>query len=397
MNLTFMERSPVAIGLVTFALIVAGTMGALIVEGGRFRSGYTLTADFADAGGLLVGDDVLIAGVVAGDVRDMDLVDGALRVTLFVAEHELPRNTRAEIVLRTLVGRRSLDLVPGGDWSQTLADGDHIPIERTRVPEDVPDFGERAEELLPELDTDALNTFLAAVTDLARGQRAQVETLVEGGTRLTSIVNEQEQEVLFLLDRLHQVSEALAARDEEIVRIIEDFGLVAAELADRREDLRRLIRETNRSARIAADLVGDERARISDILDEVHQLTGVLNRNQMNLAEGLAYSGQSIYGFSEVAWSGEVPVPWANQLVTALGPAGVDVITGCGGLVDQQLDMILGPDPRSCEEQDHDTFPDDVEGPEDDEQGIDLPIPPAAIQRYDVSVLFERLVGGEPR
>jgi phospholipid/cholesterol/gamma-HCH transport system substrate-binding protein len=396
MSLTFMERNRVVIGLVTLALILAGTIGALVVEGGRFRSGYEVTADFADAAGLLRGDDVLIAGIRAGEVRDMQLADGVVRVTVFIEEHELPRDTRAEIVLRTLVGRRSLELLPGDDWAEVLADGDHIPAERTRIPEDVPDFGEVAEELLPELDTDALNTFFGAVTEVARGQRTQVEALVEGGTRLTSIVNEQEQEVLVLLDRLHQVSRALAERDEEIVRIIDDFGLVVGELAERREDLRRLIRETNRSARLAADLVGDERARISGILDEVHQLTGVLSRNQMNLAEGLAYSGQSIFGFSEVAWSGEVPVPWANQFVTALGPAGVDVLVGCGGLVDRQLDDIFGPDPRPCEEQEHDTFPDDVEQPEHG-QGIEVPSLPTSSQRFDLRALADRaLLGGEP-
>jgi hypothetical protein len=65
-------------------------------------------------------------------------------------------------------------------------------------------------------------------------------------------------------------------------------------------------------------------------------------------------------------------VPWGDVFVTSAGAAGVDVLLGCGGLLDQQLDIILGPDPRSCDEQENRTFPDDIE-PGEPPQG---PTPP---------------------
>jgi hypothetical protein len=57
--------------------------------------------------------------------------------------------------------------------------------------------------------------------------------------------------------------------------------------------------------------------------------------------------------------------------------------------VDRQLDEIFGPDPRSCEEQEHDTFPDDVERPEHG-QGIETPSLPTGSQRSDARSLLER-------
>jgi hypothetical protein len=47
---------------------------------------------------------------------------------------------------------------------------------------------------------------------------------------------------------------------------------------------------------------------------------------------------------------------------------------GCGGLVDRQLDLVLGPDPRSCEQQANDTFPEDTD-PQDEESEPPLPLP----------------------
>jgi phospholipid/cholesterol/gamma-HCH transport system substrate-binding protein len=352
MNVNFLERSQVVMGLITAGIIAFGVFAALAIGGGFFRAGYEVTAEFADAGGLMEGDDVLIAGVRAGEVQSVELGDGTVTVTMHVDEHELPHNTRAEIILRTLVGRRSVDLQPTNDWNELLADGDVIPLERTAVPLDVPDFGRATEELLPEVDTEALDQLLVAVTDLARGQRDQVATLVAGGTQLTRIVNEQEQEVLELVRRLREVSEILASRDQEMASIIDDFGLVAGELVERRTDLQRFFRENARGAELAANLVEEKRGEIDGILNELHEVTTVLERNHLHLAEGLAYMGQSIDGFSEIAFAaGGVEVPWGDTVVTGLGAGGVEPIAACGGLYDQMLDQFFGPDPVPCHEQ----------------------------------------------
>src|SRR5690606_33716100 len=70
------------------------------------------------------------------------------------------------------------------------------------------------------------------------------------------------------------------------------------------------------------------------------------------------------------------PVGWGHVFVTALGPVGVDVLAGCGGLLDQQLNLLLGPDPRACEDLENTTFPDDVEAPSGPLAGLpDLPLP----------------------
>lgn len=373
-GLTFAERNPVILGAVAALLIVGGTLAALAVQGGLFRGGYLVTAEFADAAGLSAGDQVLVAGIRAGQVEDLRLAGDRVEALLRVDDHELPKTTRARIILRTLVGRRSVELVaPGGsssgsgsrlpsdDWSELLADGDRIPVERTSLPVDVPEFGEVAEDIFSETDTAALNEFLVSLTDVTRGQRAQIETLIQGGSRLTGVVNEQEQEVRELLRNLRTVSEALAARDQQLVTVIDDFGATVAELADRREDLRRLLRGTDEASGVAADLIAREREALDRILDEVHIAADVISRHQLDLAEALAYGGDSIEGFASIAYAGPLQVPWGNVFTTSLGPAGVDVVAGCGGLIDQQLDGLFGEDPRSCAEQENDTFPDDVQ------------------------------------
>jgi phospholipid/cholesterol/gamma-HCH transport system substrate-binding protein len=358
----FTERNPVMIGVVAVALMAAVAAGAFGITRSMFAGGYEITAEFADAAGLRDGDQVLIAGVRAGTVEEIEIAGDRVEATLLVDGHELTHDTRARITLQTLVGRRAVELEPSGDWSQTMEEGDRIPVANTELLVDVPEFAEAQEDLLEGTDADVLNVFLGAVTDTMRGQRDQVGALVEGGNQLTRIVNDQEQEVRELLRQLRTVSEVLSDRDEELVRIIDDFGDTVRLLAERREDLRRFFRETNATAATAADLVGDEREELDRILTEVHEITDVLDRRQRDLAEALAYLGDSIEGFASVAIADGEPVDFAQAVTTSLGPAGIDVLIGCGGLVDQRFDQLLGPDPRSCEEQDVDTQPDDTPG-----------------------------------
>ena len=366
--MSFIERNPVIIGLVAVIVTAVITIGGLSIQGSDLRGGYTLTAQFEDASGLRPGDDVFVAGVRAGSVQAVDIVEDHVEAVLTVNGHELPNETRAKIVVRTLTGTRGVELAAQGPYDNLLKDGDVIPIERTDLPIDAPEFGDVSEELLSETDAEALNELLVSLTDVTRGQREEIATLINGGNRVTKVINEQERDIQSLLNSLSEVSAVLNTQSSEIITIIDDFGSTLRTLRARRAELQRFFRQTNTTADTAADLVGRERRELDRILEDVHEVTAVLNENQMYLAEGLAYVGDSITGFSSVAYAQGKPVAWGHIFVQSAGPIGLDILAGCGGLVDQQLDQILGPDPRSCEEQANDTFPKDEEDQADNDE-----------------------------
>lgn len=374
MNLQFLERNQVVIGAIAALLIVGALVGGLAVQGGIFRGGYKLTAEFGNAAGLTPGDHVFVAGVRAGTVDSLELAGDRVVVGFTVDDIELPDATRAKIILRTLVGARAMELVPSGSWDRTLADGDVIPLERTDLPVDLPEFGEVAQDLLSETDTAALDEFLKSITEVTRGQSAQLGALIEGGRRIAAVVSDQEQEVRRLIRGLRTLGETLAARDQELATIVDDFGEVVAQLAARKDELRRFLQETNKASGTVADLVADEREELDRILDNVHVASDIVSRHQLDIAEALAYAGDAITGFASISYSGEQKVPWGYVMTTSLGTLGVDTITGCGGLFDQYLDQILGPDPRPCAEQDNSTFPEDTPNADEDVDAAGMPV-----------------------
>jgi phospholipid/cholesterol/gamma-HCH transport system substrate-binding protein len=378
----FTERNPVIIGLIITAITVVISVLGLSIQRSDLVGGYELTAQFADANGLRVGDHVLVAGIRSGRVLALEIVEDRVEARLQVEDVDLPADTTARVVLRTLVGTRAVALEPGDDFDgELLAEGDVIPLDRTQTTLDVPEFGEASDDLLTEIDSEAFNTFLRSLTDLTEGQREEVAGLVEGGTRLTTLVNDQEAQIRDLLQQLRGLGSTLNSRDDELISIIDDFDVALGELAEQRDEIRRLFREGNAASLAAGDLIVATRGDLDAILSEVHLIVDILDENQRNLAEALAYSGDSIQGFASIALAvGDTPVPWGDVFVTGLGPASIDVLAGCGGLIDQQLDQILGPDPRTCEEQENQTLPEDARRDEGEPgtsgpQVPDLPIP----------------------
>src|SRR3979490_3282463 len=133
---SFQKRNPVPIALIGIALIVLGIVAALnsdnlpIVGGGT-----TYTADFSEAAGLQVKNDVRIAGVKVGNVSDIALDGDKVKVSFKVKNAWLGDKTSAAIKIKTLLGQKYLALDPQGQ--NTLDPGVTIPRERTMAPYDV--------------------------------------------------------------------------------------------------------------------------------------------------------------------------------------------------------------------------------------------------------------------
>ena len=93
---------------------------------------YRVSAQFADLSDLAAGDEVRIAGVHIGSVDHPRVQDGHALVTLVLQTgvRPLPRDTRAEVRSRGLLGARYLELIPGRS-AAPLPDGATIPERRT--------------------------------------------------------------------------------------------------------------------------------------------------------------------------------------------------------------------------------------------------------------------------
>lgn len=349
---SFTERNPTIIGILTIALIAAGTGAALLLNGGFFKDRYTVKAVFVDTAGLRTGDKVRVAGINSGEVTGLEARGNEVLVTMAVDDGvELPRDTRADVVVETLLGNKYVRLVAGEDWDHPLT-ADTV-IRETSTPTEVLDLQNIGTPLLEDLDGDALNDLLTKIDGISKGQKENVGEIIGGLDALATAVNDREAEARSLIDATAVVTGTLSERDEDLLAAVDDLNVLVAGLSERRVELATLLEQTAATAKGTADLIDETTPGLDVVLDELHVDLQIVGRRQVELAATLSGLSNAIEGFASVGYSGpdEFPNTWANMYAQLIGPIGPDAVFGSCGLLDDAFDVLLGPDPiAACQD-----------------------------------------------
>ncbi len=109
-------RREALVGFLLIAAVVAFVLLLLWLKGQPFRSGHLVNVTFPDVSGLKEGDQVMVAGVLVGNVRTIKLDATNLKVDVVMdISHGPAPHTDARFTVRALdlLGARFVDYVPG--------------------------------------------------------------------------------------------------------------------------------------------------------------------------------------------------------------------------------------------------------------------------------------------
>jgi phospholipid/cholesterol/gamma-HCH transport system substrate-binding protein len=305
------QSRAVTIGIVGLVLAVAVALTALQFERLPFiRGGAVYTAYFADAGGLVTGDDVEVAGVKSGRVEDVGL-DGAQVLVRFSVDDSiaLGDKTSAAIKTNTVLGRKSLAVTPDGDGTLTVTET--IPLTRTTSPyslnEALGDLGQTVQDLdLPKVNQ-TLDELSAAFADTP----APLRSALDGVTALSRTINARDQALSDLLTRAQNVTKILADRADSINALLVDGNQLLGELDRRRTAISQMIVYVNSLAQQLSGLVHDNEAQLKPALDKLNSVLDLLERNRDNITDALDGLGPFAAALGEQVGSG----PYFNAYV----------------------------------------------------------------------------------
>lgn len=347
---SFLERNQMLIGVLGVLFVLGGSAFSLLLSGGAFADTYSVNARFSDAAGLKPNDKVKVAGLDAGTIEGIEIDGGEVVVKMKVDQGIiLSSDSEAEIAIETLLGKKNVTLI-AGDGPHRLADGDEIPLDRTRTPVSLIELNNTSVDLLEASDADALETFMEEITKITKGKRKDIVALVEGFGDTAAAIDNRRVELGRLLDSLRTLSATFAERDDTLISLIDNLDVVLGNLAERTDDLRLLLESTDSASHKVASLVRRNRPALDGALQGLNVTLRSLNEHQLELAAGVSYLHDSVRGYQSVGYSQGVPNRWANIFVQSLGPLGMDAAFGPCGALDQALDELLGPDPRECHE-----------------------------------------------
>ncbi|WP_018658264.1 MCE family protein [Actinomadura flavalba] len=235
---------------------VLAVPGCSLRTAGAPKGDLTLTATFDDAQGLVAGHAVKMSDVNVGSVAKIELAPGyKAKATLSIQDDvRLPRGTRAEIKVTSLLGENYVDLVlpPGGrlDTGPFLAD--NAAITDTSVQPAFEQVVGQAGPLLQALAGD----------DVATVVNAGAAALDGNGERLNSTIAKSADLLRLFADERRKLGQA-----------VDDFARLGRSLANGSGELSRAPGELERATR----LLRQNKTKILDAVEELTKMSRELN------------------------------------------------------------------------------------------------------------------------
>ena len=213
--------------LLIFIVVTTLATGLLVILIGNitFQDTKQYRAQFADATGVVKGDDVRIAGVKVGSVQDVEIVDKTQAEVTFkvAADTRLDDSTTALIRYRNLVGQRYISLTPMPGGTDVLDEGDTIPIDRTKPALDLTVLFNGFKPLFQALSPDDINKLSYEIVQVFQGEGGTLESLLGRTASITQTLANRDAVIGELLDNLDYVLDHIADRDQQLTNLIRSF------------------------------------------------------------------------------------------------------------------------------------------------------------------------------
>jgi len=324
----------VAVG---FLLAVAGLTGVPVVANPLRPSSTRITAEFSRAVGVYPQSRVLVQGVRAGTVQEVEPQGNKVKVTMTVRDVALAPDAIATLRLRSLIGERYIDLSPV--WSGTgprLEDGALIPLARTRVPAEVNELFDEATRVAEEVDADALREMITRLGQSLGGNAEAVAGVTSGLADVGQTLSARAAELDAGLQDLRGVVGTLADRDDEITRILRSSTVVSQSLLAQQGALDAAVGGLDDMLGRLATFTGNEKGKIAAVMDALDRVGRILADHEagwqriIDLAPYYAYGWFNAIHHDGSRWwvleqaQGLMFVPFTHPLNAGGGPGSLN-------------------------------------------------------------------------
>ncbi|QTI68753.1 MCE family protein [Gordonia polyisoprenivorans] len=248
----------------------------------------TYTAYFDDAGGLVTGDIVTVAGVNVGTVEGIRLAstDAGTKAAVSFRMNDtvsMGTDTQAAIKTETVLGRRNLTILPHG--TGRIEPGGEIPNRNTVAPYSLTDALDNATDTLSQTNTAELNKALDTLSVTFSATPDQVQGAVDGVAKLSKAVADRDNALRELLAKASGVTQVIGDRSKQLNQLLLDANMLLGELQFRRAAIAQLISGTRDVAAQISGFINDNNAQLTPVLDKFNKVLDILNDNENNLKE----------------------------------------------------------------------------------------------------------------
>jgi phospholipid/cholesterol/gamma-HCH transport system substrate-binding protein len=261
--------------LLVFMVTTALATGVLAVVIGNlsFGSKRTYRAEFVDATGLVKGDDVRIAGVKVGSVKDIAIVDRTRAMVTFDVQTgtALMRSTHVDIRYRNLVGQRYIALTNEIGSTGVLTPGSTIPVRQTSPALDLTLLFNGFKPLFQALSPSDVNELSYEIIQVFQGQGGTLDGLLAHTASVTSTLARRDQVIGSLITNLNTVLDHVGRRNRQLNELITTYQHFVGGLRHDRGAILGSLDQISQLSVQTADLVSGIR---TPFVSDLHHLRG---------------------------------------------------------------------------------------------------------------------------
>ena len=210
------------VGAMAFATVVALIVAMLYISppGEKLVTFYT-----EDSASISPGDQVRIAGITVGKVRDLALEKDQVRVRAQLSDDAFVGD-RSQIQVRmlTVVGGYYVDLVSLGD----IPLGDKpVPLERVTMPYNLMQTLADSRKITENVDANPINESLDQVQNGLTGDNINtLSAMIDAGNSIMATVDKQRGQVSAILDLSDEYIQALSKFSDGLRELVRKASIV---------------------------------------------------------------------------------------------------------------------------------------------------------------------------
>lgn len=269
--------------LVVFALVsVLGVSYAGLRYAGLGRfftdTGYLVSADFKDSGGIFEAAQVTYRGVPVGTVDSMQLISDGVRVTMRLKPGtQVPDDAKAIVANRSAVGEQYVDLEPSRKGGPYLKPGQVIPVSRTAIPISPTQLVVNLDDLAKSINTRDLAVTLDELGKAFANAGDSLQRLVDNGDLLTRAALDNIGPTTKLITDGKTVLDTQRDVSGQFRSFNRDLSLLAQTLRSSDPDFRALYANGTQSAQQVTALIDSNRTALPVLMDNLISFAQVQN------------------------------------------------------------------------------------------------------------------------
>lgn len=298
---TLEDRNRTMIGLVALA-VIAVLMAALVIIT-KVGPGYKrISADFIQAAALLPKNPVTVAGIPVGTVTGMRLNGDHVTVDMRVQNDiDVGKDSRAVIMVTTILGSRYLALHPGGGGP---LENNTIDLDHTEVPYDLQQALQDVAVNYGEVDTDNLASAIEVLGKQIEGLPPLIPKAMDNLKKLSTVMADRRDQFGSMLKTMDLVTATLRRQQTSIGSMVRQGNELLGEFVMRRAAFHAMMQSLTDLVNVLDDTIVDDRAEVDELLANVNTLSTLMAKNDGMLRGILQSAPVALRGLANATGTG---------------------------------------------------------------------------------------------